>query len=548
MEVQQIPIGDIKPSPLNPRKTFDEGALQELADNIRQQGLLQPITVRPITDDTDPLSIGGYEIVCGERRYRALTIIADGNKTYKVPCIIRTLNDAEAFDAMITENLQREDVDPVEEAFAFGQLISRGSSTEDIALRFGKSTRFVNERIKLNNLIPELLLKLKDEHMAISAAMLIAKLSEELQRKFFDRYTNWENITKDLAVRYCNEVFQYIGHSAWSHDERDDFDGGCGVRCAECLFNTINTGCLFYEMKADESTARCTNRDKFLEKKLAYMMSKIEAHADKLVKIGEPLEFGKIAVVSDIASYCNDKAEAEKFINQVKARGYEVFKRDDVFDRYSHYDADDERLQAKLANHEVYHCLNIQSYYSGVDVEERYYEFKKDMEGVDNATIQESATAASLAEKYKKAADKCKEDHAIEISKLFGFDTKGIRNDELSEEETDAMVAYMLRDTDWQFRSELMSVGASLAMDAYYEYVTKHPDDRNKIMREWLRSQLNRFTSIYGCKAQVSVASQWQGKKLEKLNEAYIANFEKKTAKIAKQLDDMGYTTEGKRK
>ena len=107
MEVQQIPIGDIKPSPLNPRKTFDEGALQELADNIRQQGLLQPITVRPITDDTDPLSIGGYEIVCGERRYRALTIIADGNKTYKVPCIIRTLNDAETYKQRIVNRGHR---------------------------------------------------------------------------------------------------------------------------------------------------------------------------------------------------------------------------------------------------------------------------------------------------------------------------------------------------------------------------------------------------------------------------------------------------------
>ena len=160
MEVQQIPIGRVKPSPMNPRKTFDEGGLQELADNIMQQGLLQPITVRPLkSTGTDPFADCEYEIVCGERRYRALLIIAQGKDDYKVPCIVRNLTDDEAFDAMITENLQRLDVDPIEEAFAFSQLVKRGDTTEEIALRFGKSQRFVTDRIKLNNLIPELLMK-----------------------------------------------------------------------------------------------------------------------------------------------------------------------------------------------------------------------------------------------------------------------------------------------------------------------------------------------------------------------------------------------------
>lgn len=82
MEVQNIPIGEVHPSPMNPRKTFDEDALQELADNIRQQGLIQPITVRPrIIEGTEPGSgdavaiPDGYEIVCGERRYRALSAL-----------------------------------------------------------------------------------------------------------------------------------------------------------------------------------------------------------------------------------------------------------------------------------------------------------------------------------------------------------------------------------------------------------------------------------------------------------------------------------------
>lgn len=264
MEVQQIPIGQIKPSPMNPRKTFDEVELQELADSIKHQGLLQPITVRPVKNtDPDPFAEGGYEIVCGERRYRALLINADGDDNFQVPSIVRVLNDDEAFDAMVTENLQRKDVDPIEEAFAFEQLKNRGSTIEEIALRFGKSTRFVAERIKLNSLIPELLIRVKDGSMAISAGMMISKLEEDDQRKFFDRYSNWEKIGKECAVRYCNELFQFIENSPWCQDDRDDFDGGCGVKCSQCHFNNINAGCLFYEMKADESSAKCTNKDKF---------------------------------------------------------------------------------------------------------------------------------------------------------------------------------------------------------------------------------------------------------------------------------------------
>ncbi len=130
MEIKQIPLSLVTPSPMNPRKTFDEGELQELADNIEKQGLLQPITVRPIKDKTQFAVVDGnadfhpqYEIICGERRYRAFRILSDKwsemdcvaphGKTYnrfsEISAIVREMNDDEAFDAMITENLQRKD-------------------------------------------------------------------------------------------------------------------------------------------------------------------------------------------------------------------------------------------------------------------------------------------------------------------------------------------------------------------------------------------------------------------------------------------------------
>ena len=136
MEIQKIPLSLVAPSPMNPRKTFDEEELQELADNIEKQGLLQPITVRPIKDAKAFAVVNGnadfhpkYEIICGERRFRAFSRLSDkwiregvmdanGEPDIRfsdIPAIIREMNDDEAFDAMITENLQRKDVDPIEE-------------------------------------------------------------------------------------------------------------------------------------------------------------------------------------------------------------------------------------------------------------------------------------------------------------------------------------------------------------------------------------------------------------------------------------------------
>lgn len=188
MDYQILPVELVKPSPMNPRKTIDEAAIAELAENIKAQGLIQPITVRPVAFD-DRVENGevittpkAFEIVCGERRYRAFTKLNgshhDGSFS-KIPAIVREMTDAEAFDAMITENLQRQDVDPIEEAFAFAQLIKTGKTAEEIAVRFGKSIRFVQDRVKLNSLIPELMVALKDDKMSIAAAMIISKLNEK---------------------------------------------------------------------------------------------------------------------------------------------------------------------------------------------------------------------------------------------------------------------------------------------------------------------------------------------------------------------------------
>lgn len=275
MEIRQIPISLVMPSPMNPRKTFNEDELQELADNIEKQGLLQPITVRPVKHPCNEYGDrpDKYEIVCGERRYRAFSKLSEKwsemdrvapkgetyNRFSEISAIVREMNDDEAFDAMITENLQRKDVDPIEEAFAFGQLIQKGKTAEEIAVRFGKSIRFVQDRVKLNNLIPELMLAIKDDKMSIAAAMIIAKLDEEHQRRYYSSYSNNSSgFSRQTAESFTKSLFMSIDGAPWyqtDNQEDEDYAGGCGVACAECQFNTANHGCLFWEMKAKHPDA-----------------------------------------------------------------------------------------------------------------------------------------------------------------------------------------------------------------------------------------------------------------------------------------------------
>ena len=124
-----LPLNEIMPNKEQPRKTFDEGALQELADSIVQHGVLQPLLVRP-------LASGGYQLVAGEKRWRASRMA--GLK--EVPGVVKKLSDVETMEIAIIENLQREDLNPIEEAEGLQALIDRcGFTQEEVATSVGKS-------------------------------------------------------------------------------------------------------------------------------------------------------------------------------------------------------------------------------------------------------------------------------------------------------------------------------------------------------------------------------------------------------------------------
>ena len=140
-----LPINEIVPNKEQPRKTFDEGALQELADSISQHGILQPLLVRP-------LASGGYQLVAGERRWRASRIAG----LTEIPVIIRDLSDTEAMEIAIIENLQREDLNPIEEAEGLQALIDKCDYTqEQVAISVGKSRPAITNALRLLRLPEE---------------------------------------------------------------------------------------------------------------------------------------------------------------------------------------------------------------------------------------------------------------------------------------------------------------------------------------------------------------------------------------------------------
>ena len=138
-----LPLGLIKPNPDQPRRHFDQAALEELAASVRKQGLLQPLLVRPKGD--------AYELVAGERRYRAAQLAG----LQEVPVIVRDLDDRQALELALVENLQREDLNPLEEALGYQRLLDLGHSQAQVAEAVGKARSTVTNALRLLQLDEE---------------------------------------------------------------------------------------------------------------------------------------------------------------------------------------------------------------------------------------------------------------------------------------------------------------------------------------------------------------------------------------------------------
>ena len=187
-----LKISEIEPNHSQPRKEFDEKALSELAESISKHGLLQPLLVRP-------LPLGGYQIVAGERRYRACRMAG----ITEVPVIIRELGDTETMEIALIENLQREDLTPIEEALGYQVLIDEhGFSQEEDAQSVGKSRPAIANSLRLLKLPQSILDLISDGKISAGHARALLTLEDE---KLMQELAE-EIIKKDLSVRQVEKI------------------------------------------------------------------------------------------------------------------------------------------------------------------------------------------------------------------------------------------------------------------------------------------------------------------------------------------------------
>lgn len=255
-EFKNVKIADLVSSEMNPRKTFSEDSLKELSNSIFEKGVLQPIVVRPVGKK--------FEIVCGERRYRAAKMAA----LKEIPAMIRQLDDEAAFDLMITENLQREDVQPMEEAAAFAELLKRNNDYAAIAVRFGKSEVYVRLRVKLNELIPEFKIMLDKEIISISIAQEISKYQDYLQKEIFEsQFSDYDKSYWNCPkVEVMRKRIAQSETPALSEAKFDISDARLKKDVGSCLKCTFNTACENSLFPEDINNGRCTNPRCFKQK------------------------------------------------------------------------------------------------------------------------------------------------------------------------------------------------------------------------------------------------------------------------------------------
>src|SRR5258707_10149706 len=176
--MQEIPLRNIQESKTNPRRTLDEAKLAELAANIRQHGVLQPVLVRPSPNGED----GFYELVAGARRYRASKLA--GRET--IPATIRELTDTACLELQLIENLQRADVHELDEARGYAALMQLQPDTytvETLAEKVGRSEKYVYARLRLLHLIEEAQQAFYIGKLTVGHAFEVARLQQNDQRR-----------------------------------------------------------------------------------------------------------------------------------------------------------------------------------------------------------------------------------------------------------------------------------------------------------------------------------------------------------------------------
>jgi ParB family chromosome partitioning protein len=309
-EYRDLPLSVLTESTTNPRRSFEDDALKELAESIRAQGVLFPLLVRPRADQS-------FEIVAGARRYRAARLA----EVPSVPVRIVHLTDAEALEAQLIENLQRRDVHPLEEAQGFRALLTLDDpkySIEQIAAKTGKSPAYVAQRLKLTDLTASVVQAFYAEEIGVGHALLLAKLPSDQQEKalaecFRDEWAGGGKKPKRvlLPVRHLQQWIEQqlmLILKLAPFDKRDGQLVPAAGSCLDCSKRTGHNKLLFADVRQDA----CTDPTCYAAKLEAHVQKQITAKPE-LVQIstayGQQQEGSKIVTRSRYVEIRPDKPD-----------------------------------------------------------------------------------------------------------------------------------------------------------------------------------------------------------------------------------------------
>jgi ParB family chromosome partitioning protein len=445
LQVQELSIERIIPDAMQPRKSFNEDALKQLSESIEEHGVLQPITVRKSGKD--------YIIVMGERRYRASKLAQ--KKT--IPCIVREYENNDVLEIQIIENLQRQDVEPTEEAEAIAFLSDNYSPTE-ISKRLGRTENFVRQRLKLAGLIEGFKVFVRKGEMTISLGVGVALFEPEEQQMML------ETMGEDFSAHQINKMIKNQTYDLENapFDINDEKLVSKVGTCTKCPFNASNQGNLFGDGKMV-----CTKSACYETKKNKSFLNLIETAKKE-----------NVLLIPEIRKYWMDDENNQLIISQLENNGLKVYLLDDVEIieepikptietikvEYQHYDYSEDELKAELEEAienykeelETFNSAKENGFVNGIAFHPKTY-LHKDVyvKIIENSKSETTSYSEPMAN--RKMAECTPEEQIVKINERETR-KRHIENNKQFED-----MVQMIRETDYIHKKKTLSVDEMVA-------------------------------------------------------------------------------------
>lgn len=534
----------------NPRQYFDEKALGELTESIKQVGIIQPITVRKMPDTENM-----YSIIAGERRYRAAKLA--GLK--QMPAYLRECTDEEALDIALTENLQREDMTDLETAEAVKIMIEvKRFDIKTIAVKLGKSEKFVRDRYQLNNLIDDFKKMLSENSINIGKAVFLASYPQDLQEQIFkDHFTNenW-NYWAELSL---SKFENHLDNRYNSNLDNAVFDK---TDCAACQFNSS-----FGRLFSDE-TARCLNKPCYTNKqddakfkKIAdvieenptlpiirkyhvsdWVLRKLDENnfelaeeSGKYMQMPDEPEKPEKPKEEDCADEETGELDQEWFDNEM-----EEYEQDlkDYEEACADYTKEVIEFEENLKSGKYQHCLIL----SGTDIQKGYI-------SVDDADNENDTDISSEDKEISKLNAKLEREQQLKVEKSIKDLKEQVYKGSIDftkdavKLEQDILFYYLLSELTYDHREQFF--GEKYATDKVkFDFVVNMtPEQRTIIIRDYILSNLKQYAFN-----STSVASQLFlefskyhfEKETADIEQVHQTVFLKRKSRIEQKLKELG--------